>query len=433
MKKFITLLLFCFALLNLNAQTLIRWDFEAEGGSTLSPTFISHSSLQVNPVAYSNLFPVEGMSFFTTGVSGSILDRAARVRGWHTDTTGGNWLYDWIEFRFFVAGGYSVVIDSISFWYKRNETGPKSLHFRSYRDVYVGSLDTVSLEESNISWNKWSIPLNNFRVSGFEQVTFRIYAVRSLVSNIGTLTTDSVAIFGSSVPSQSLHLRTFLAGSFNQNTSSIRDDLRVQGLIPFSDPYELGKTTSSEVLQVSGDQSVIDWVLVEVRNPENPTSVLRSIPALLQKDGDIVGVDGVSPPVIDSLPGDYYVSVKHRNHLGVMTATPISLSDTIDFTLGETSVFGIDSRKKVGSSWCLWDGDVNGDGLIKYTGGNNDRDLVLQDIGGIVPTNTTGGYLDSDVNMDGVTKYTGSTNDRDIILSNIGGIIPTYVRSGSIP
>jgi hypothetical protein len=213
----------------------------------------------------------------------------------------------------------------------------------------------------------------------------------------------------------------------------MRDDLRAQELIPLADPYGSSKTVTSEVLAVSGDTAIVDWIVVELRDPDNPQEVLRSTPSLLRRDGTIVSTNGVSQPVTDLDTGEYYVALKHRSHLGVMTATPVSLSDTIDFTLGETPVFGIDSRKQIGSSWCLGEGDVNRDGSIKYTGGGNDRDLILQDIGGVVPTNTTGGYLDSDVNMDGVTKYTGSTNDRDIILSNIGGIIPTNVRSGSVP
>jgi hypothetical protein len=35
--------------------------------------------------------------------------------------------------------------------------------------------------------------------------------------------------------------------------------------------------------------------------------------------------------------------------------------------------------------------------------------------------------------MDGVVKYTGSANDRDRILQTIGGIIPTVTRSAQLP
>jgi hypothetical protein len=38
-----------------------------------------------------------------------------------------------------------------------------------------------------------------------------------------------------------------------------------------------------------------------------------------------------------------------------------------------------------------------------------------------------------DVNMDGVVKYTGANNDRDPILVNIGSTVPTQTRSAQLP
>lgn len=35
--------------------------------------------------------------------------------------------------------------------------------------------------------------------------------------------------------------------------------------------------------------------------------------------------------------------------------------------------------------------------------------------------------------MDGEVKYTGADNDRDVILVNIGGTVPTNVRYQQIP
>ena len=41
--------------------------------------------------------------------------------------------------------------------------------------------------------------------------------------------------------------------------------------------------------------------------------------------------------------------------------------------------------------------------------------------------------LGATVNMDGTAKYTGSFNDRDIILQNIGGVVPTNTRVQQVP
>jgi hypothetical protein len=37
------------------------------------------------------------------------------------------------------------------------------------------------------------------------------------------------------------------------------------------------------------------------------------------------------------------------------------------------------------------------------------------------------------VNLDGVVKYTNANNDRDPILQNIGGVIPTNTRQEQLP
>ena len=35
--------------------------------------------------------------------------------------------------------------------------------------------------------------------------------------------------------------------------------------------------------------------------------------------------------------------------------------------------------------------------------------------------------------MNGQVKYAGSANDRDILLQNIGGSVPTAVRNAQLP
>jgi hypothetical protein len=45
----------------------------------------------------------------------------------------------------------------------------------------------------------------------------------------------------------------------------------------------------------------------------------------------------------------------------------------------------------------------------------------------------TSGYASTDVNLDGLTKYAGVINDRDLILVNIGGLVVTHVRHAQLP
>ena len=154
---------------------------------------------------------------------------------------------------------------------------------------------------------------------------------------------------------------------------------------------------------------------------------------------DVVATNGTFALSFGLPAATYRVAVLHRNHLGAMTLNGVALSSvaaTVDLTASGTATFGTEARRSVTGAFptqALWAGDVNFDGSLKYTGGSNDRDPILTDIGGGVPTNTLPGYHGSDVNMDGEAKYTGSDNDRDPILQNIGGSVPTNVRVEQLP
>ena len=43
------------------------------------------------------------------------------------------------------------------------------------------------------------------------------------------------------------------------------------------------------------------------------------------------------------------------------------------------------------------------------------------------------GYRLEDCNLDGSVKYTGTNNDRDPILVNIGGAVPTNTKTEQLP
>ncbi|MEM9992505.1 MAG: PPC domain-containing protein, partial [Bacteroidota bacterium] len=108
------------------------------------------------------------------------------------------------------------------------------------------------------------------------------------------------------------------------------DDLRSTSLLPSADPYNSSggavESISSSLLAITGDDAIVDWVVVELRTSLSLTTVAGQQSALVQRDGDVVATDGVSPVTFPGVPtGDYYVVIKHRNHLSVMTANPVSL------------------------------------------------------------------------------------------------------------
>ncbi|HEY0977988.1 MAG TPA: lysyl oxidase family protein [Flavobacteriales bacterium] len=242
-----------------------------------------------------------------------------------------------------------------------------------------------------------------------------------------------------------LRLKALLDGPYAGN-GLMRDDLRVNELIPEGEPYSAmgftqiggggGETVAPSVFAVTGDNAIVDWVLVELRSSSVPGQVLATRSALLQRDGDVVAVDGVSPVGLGVAPGSYHVALRHRNHFGVMTASPITLGATatdIDLRLTATPVWGSGARKTVGAYQVMWAGNTYRDALLKYTGNSNDRDPILAVLGGTTPTHTVTGYLREDVDLSGVIKYTGVGNDRDRVLLNIGGVVPTATLPEQLP
>lgn len=244
-----------------------------------------------------------------------------------------------------------------------------------------------------------------------------------------------------------LAVKAFLGGPYGPLPNSMADGMRAAGLLPVVEPYTAlgfvhqgqggGETIDPGVLAVTGNDAIVDWLFLEVRSSIPPATVLATRSCLLQRDGDVVDLDGSSPVHLFLPTGEYHVALRHRNHLPVMTGQTRTLQPGIPavvrFDLPATVTFGTNAQRNIGGVMVLWAGDSNGNGQVKYAGGANDRDPVLVAIGGTVPTATTPGYLRTDVTLDGVVKYTGPNNDRDRILQTVGGSVPTAVRNAQLP
>ncbi|MBL7964742.1 MAG: hypothetical protein JNM31_12970 [Flavobacteriales bacterium] len=243
-----------------------------------------------------------------------------------------------------------------------------------------------------------------------------------------------------------LNVRVLLAGPYVPAVSLMLDSLRSKGLVPATEPYTSsgyqhtgaggGEQLGQGVLAATGPDAIVDWVVMELRAAADMANVVGSRSALVQRDGDVVDTDGTTSVRFMVPPGSYHVLVRHRNHLPVMTASPHALSPVpvaIDLTDGTVTVYGTDAQRVENGIRMLWPGNVIPDGLVRYSGQFNDRDPILQAIGGSVPTATATGYMPEDVNLDGTVKYTGPANDRDLILQTIGGAVPTATRAAQVP
>ena len=243
--------------------------------------------------------------------------------------------------------------------------------------------------------------------------------------------------------------RVFLEGPYSNATGLMSDALRTVPAFPLNDPYpglgytHVGAGTGSiapVVLSTTGNDAVVDWVILELRSSAAPSSIVASRSVVLQRDGHVVDLDGSSSVGFAVVAGNYHVAVRHRNHLGAMTALPIALSSTttpVDLTTSATTTYGTQARKSIPGTFpaeVLWAGDATFNAATKYTGSGNDRDPILVTVGSSTPNNVVANaYSSRDVNMNGQVKYTGSGNDRDPILVNVGSTTPNSTRAQQLP
>ncbi|WP_298516771.1 hypothetical protein [uncultured Kordia sp.] len=213
----------------------------------------------------------------------------------------------------------------------------------------------------------------------------------------------------------------------------MRDDLRATSILPTTSPYGDNRTCNSTVFDVTGADAIVDWIWIELRDETDNTLILEEKSALLQRDGDVVSVDGVSAVDFnEASAGNYYVTLKHRNHLGIMTSTTIALAKTettVDFTDANDQItYGSNAQTTFGMQTdvvAMWTGNVNADTIVQYLGGTSDTPTilatVLNDAGNFLnfPTYIVSGYTTNDVNMDGNTQYSGTNPDTPFILQNV--------------
>lgn len=315
-----------------------------------------------------------------------------------------------------VFGSYSVgnkvfrTTDGGGTWTNISSTLPniefKSLVYRngSNDEVYIGAEIGVYVTNNTISsgtaWVAFHTGLPNTVVNDLEihygsnTILAGTYGRGSWKSNLYT------------GPSQVLvSAKAFLQGNY-AGGGKMSDNLRTKNLIPAGDPYPgLGFTHVSGQIEGSNsavfanpdaNNAIVDWIRMELRDASNAATILHTRSVLIQRDGDIVDLDGSSPVQFpNAASGNYFVVLKHRNHLGIRTLSAIALSGSttnLNFTDGSTAVYGLNPQPTLSAGvFGLYAGDANGDGQV------NSSDYLLN----WRPENSQLGYKKSDFNLDG--------------------------------
>ncbi|MCG8327556.1 MAG: Ig-like domain-containing protein, partial [Chitinophagales bacterium] len=279
--------------------------------------------------------------------------------------------------------------------------------------------------------------------SGTDQITYQICDSDGDCDDaIITITVNPTAV--------KLLVKVMLQGALlNSPDNLMRDDLRSRGFIPAEEPYTLldfahvngggGEVVANPgaVFANNGANSIVDWVFVELRSSVDPEVVVATRAGLVQRDGDVVDIDGLSPLCFEqTLPGTFYVAVRHRNHLGTMTASAIALSSNgtiVDFTNLATPLWennaSFDGFEQItiNGIYALWAGNTSVDNKVVFAGQDNDKDPIFNEIDQ-APANILKlqtfifpGYHPGDVDLNGDSIYAGQNNDVDPIFNNVDG------------
>lgn len=231
----------------------------------------------------------------------------------------------------------------------------------------------------------------------------------------------------------------FLQGaSLNTTGSLMRDDLRANNLLPTIEPYMSladfnhvnggNEIANASVFDATGNDAVVDWVYVALHADNDPQNIIATRAGLLQRDGDVVDIDGSSPlnfPTVSA--GNYYVSIRHRNHLGVMTQISYALNNTtttIDFSNNAT--YGTQAQVELpNGNYAMWAGNTNAVHSLIFQGANNENDGVFFTVL-TAPYNTSfsstyiyQGYHTGDIDMNSEVIYQGNSNESNVVFFNI--------------
>jgi hypothetical protein len=141
---------------------------------------------------------------------------------------------------------------------------------------------------------------------------------------------------------------------------------------PYNDTLDIWNYTGSErIYNLSAD--IVDWVLVELRTGTAANTTVGKRAAFLKSDGSIVDLDGTSQVKFNGIvPGSYYIVVRHRNHLPIMSANPVNLgftsSSLYDFSTLQTQAYGTEPMADLGGNvFGMYAGDASQDGSVNAT------------------------------------------------------------------
>ncbi|MDP4285012.1 MAG: hypothetical protein Q8891_11340 [Bacteroidota bacterium] len=301
------------------------------------------------------------------------------------------------------------------------------------RYPYATSELNTNVASNIVPWELLTTPISewNARLTPVTRDT-----VNHFVTTTGIPDADLANEWKLADPKYTFNVTAFLRGPWNG--SSMNTGLNSGGVIPLSQPYNISPFNYSGTESVPSipNANVVDWVLVEHRQPESglpadatSTTITGRKAGFLLSNGTIVDLDGVTPIAFDiTKQGTAFIVVRHRNHLGVISnGIPSNAAGTFanDYSVLANSYKapGAASDPVVllsgGSKYGLWSGDANKNGAINVT----DINAIKIAISG-----SQAGYLFTDTNLSNSINVT-DVNLAKVTISSSGTGSPTIAKS----
>jgi hypothetical protein len=208
------------------------------------------------------------------------------------------------------------------------------------------------------------------------------------------------------------------------------DKIRASVKVFLQGPYVAASDAMSRTLNTGGTLTAhfpsaqipvlaVDSVNIEMRTAASAaaSTTRKFAPAWLLSDGTIRNFSDTTKNYVEfdtTLTGDYYLVVRHRNHIAVMCTTAQRLDGStsptaIDFWSSLDKAYGTNPTILVDSSpttvYAMYSGEVNGNGLINAA----DRTIVKNNTG-------VSGYNVADLNLNALVNAA----DRTIVKNNTG-------------
>lgn len=210
-------------------------------------------------------------------------------------------------------------------------------------------------------------------------------------------------------PGVAVRIKVLLEAVYDNMTALMKTDLLMNTLLPLNQPFNMPPWNYAGTESISSisdfPANTVDWVLVELRDPNNVNTILASQAGFLLDDGTVVSIDAntnilsANAMVFNNIiPNqDFYITVRSRNHLATISANTVTVPNNnhYDFSTAITQAMGpIQLIEVAPGRYAQFAGDLDSDGLITVHDFNDYRNEL----------SLTGMYLEGDLNMDGTVS-----------------------------